>query len=152
MYKLQQEALAPLFSHLTQRRRVMRKLLLLVCVVALFSPAWALAQNPPKQDTVNITGTWDLQFDMEGMGPMTITATYKQEGEKLTGSHSGPDGGTSPLEGTVVGNAVKYTVTFDMGGQPGKAEHTATVEGDTMKGKFDIAGMMSGPFTGKKRQ
>jgi hypothetical protein len=130
----------------------MKKLLLLVCVGALFSPAGALAQNPPKQDTVNITGTWDLQFDMEGMGKMSVTATYKQEGEKLTGTHSDPNGGTSPLEGTVVGNAVKYTVTFDMGGQQGKAEHTGKVEGNTITGTFTIAGMMSGPFTGKKRQ
>lgn len=127
----------------------MKKLLLLVCVAALVAPAWALAQKP---QALNITGTWDLQFDMEGMGAMTIAATYKQVGEKLTGTHSGPDGSTSPLEGTVVGNAVKYTVTFDMGGQPGKAEHTATVEGDTMKGTFDIGGMMSGPFTAKRRQ
>lgn len=130
----------------------MRRLLLLVCVAALLAPAWVLAQNPQKPQAVNITGTWDLQFDMEGMGAMTIAATYKQVGEKLTGTHSGPDGSTSPLEGTVVGSAVKYTVTFDMGGQPGKAEHTATVEGDTMKGTFDIGGMMSGPFTAKKRQ
>jgi hypothetical protein len=130
----------------------MKQLFLLVCVAALLSPAWALAQNPPKQDTVNITGTWDLQFDMEGIGKMSITATYKQEGEKLTGTHADPNGSTSPLEGTVVGNAVKYTVTFDMGGQPGKAEHTAKVEGDTLTGTFNIEGMMSGPFTGKKRQ
>jgi len=130
----------------------MKKLLLLACVVALIAPAWAVAQNPPKQDTVNITGTWDLQFEMEGMGKMSITATYKQEGEKLTGTHSDPNGGTSPLVGTVVGNAVKYTVTFDMGGQPGKAEHTAKVEGNTMTGTFEIAGMMSAPFTGNKRQ
>ena len=130
----------------------MKKLLLLVGIVALCSPAWTLAQNPPKQETVNITGTWDLQFEFEGMGAMTIAATYKQEGEKLTGTHSGPDGSTSPLVGTVVGNAVKYTVTFDMGGQPGKADHTATVEGNTMKGTFSIADMMSAPFTAKKRQ
>jgi len=130
----------------------MKKLLPLVCALALCSPAWTLAQNPPKQDTVNITGTWDLQFDMEGMGAMSITATYKQEGEKLTGTHSDPNGGTLPLEGTVVGNVVKYTVTIDMGGQPGKAEHTGKVEGSTITGTFNIAGMMSGAFTGKKRQ
>src|SRR5512139_2361371 len=103
----------------------MKRLLLLVAIVALCSPVWMLAQNPPKQEAVNITGTWDLQFDFEGMGAMTIAATYKQEGEKLIGTHSSPDGSTSPLVGTVVGNAVKYTVTFDMGGQPGKADHTA---------------------------
>jgi len=130
----------------------MKKLLLLAGVMALCWPAWTLAQNPSKQEAVNITGTWDLQFEIEGMGPMSIVATYKQEGEKLTGTHSDASGSASPLEGTVVGNAVKYTVTFDMGGQPGKADHTGKVEGNTITGTFSIAGMMSAPFTAKKRQ
>lgn len=130
----------------------MKKLLVLVCMLSLALPALALAQNPPKPETVNITGTWDLQFDMPD-GKATVQATYKQEGEKLTGTQTSPmEGPASPLEGTVTGNAVKYVITFDMGGQQGKIEFTGKVEGDTITGSFDFGGMGATPFTAKKRK
>jgi hypothetical protein len=86
-------------------------------------------------------------------GKANVTAIYKQEGEKLTGTQTSPvEGPVSPLEGTVVGNDVKYTITFDMGGQQGKITFTGKVEGSAMKGSFDFAGMGETPFTAKKRQ
>lgn len=130
----------------------MKKLLLVVCVLALVLPALAVAQTPPKSDKVNITGVWDLQFDMGGT-MANVQATYKQEGEKLTGTQTSPmEGPPSPLEGTVTGNDVKYTITFDMGGQQGKITFTGKVDGDTMKGSFDFAGMGETAFTAKKKQ
>lgn len=130
----------------------MKKLLLMVCVSALVLPALAVAQTPPNSDKVNITGVWDLQFDMGGT-TANVQATYKQEGEKLTGTQTSPvEGPASPLEGTVVGNDVKYTITFDMGGQQGKITFTGKVDGNTMKGSFDFAGMGETAFTAKKRQ
>ena len=132
----------------------MKKLLLIVCVFTLVSPAFALAQNAPKSETVNITGIWDVQFEMMGEGnKATVQATYKQEGEKLTGTQTSPmEGPASPLVGTVVGNAVTYTITFDMGGQEGKIVFTGKVEGNAMTGSFDFGGMGATPFTAKKRQ
>ena len=132
----------------------MKRLLLLVSVLSLVFSVLVVAQNPPQQATVNITGTWDLQFEMMGEGnKVTVQATYKQEGEKLTGTQTSPmEGPASPLEGTVVGNAVKYAITIDMGGQQGKIEFTGKAEADTITGSFDFAGMGSTPFTAKKRQ
>ena len=129
----------------------MRKLLLIVCVLALALPALAFAQTPPKS-AVNITGVWDIQFDMGGT-MANVQATYKQEGEKLTGTQTSPvEGPPSPLQGTVIGNDVKYAITFDMGGEQGKIVFSGKVDGDTMKGSFDFAGMGETPFTAKKKQ
>jgi hypothetical protein len=129
----------------------MKNLLLAACVLLLLCPALALAQDPPKTDTVNITGTWDLQIDTPD-GKANVTATYKQEGEKLTGTQTGPmDSPASPLEGTVKGADVKYSITIDMGGQQGTITFTAKVSGDALTGTFDLGGMGGGNFTGKKR-
>jgi hypothetical protein len=130
----------------------MKKALLTVWVLVLVLPALATARTPSQSDKVNITGVWDIQFDMGG-NTANVQATYKQEGEKLTGTQTSPmEGPASPLEGTVTGNDVKYTITFDMGGQQGKITFTGKVEGDTMKGSFDFAGMGETAFTAKKRQ
>jgi hypothetical protein len=130
----------------------MKKLLLMVCVSVFVLPALGAAQTPSQSDRVNITGVWDIQFDMGG-NTANVQATYKQEGEKLTGTQTSPmEGPASPLEGTVTGNDVKYTITFDMGGQQGKITFSGRVDGNTMKGSFDFAGMGETAFTAKKRQ
>lgn len=56
---------------------------------------------------------------------------------KLTGTVSGGMGGETPLEGTVKGNEVKFTVTRQTPNGEMKSEYTATVEGDTMKGSVE---------------
>jgi hypothetical protein len=117
----------------------------LVAVAVALVPV--AAQNAKK---IDITGTWEMTVESP-QGQMVITATYKQEGETLTGKHVSEMGET-PLKGTVKGADIEYTVTLDMGGQVMSIVHKAKVDGDTIKGSADIEGMGSIPFTAKRKK
>jgi hypothetical protein len=73
--------------------------------------AWALAA------AADITGTWAFSVDTGGPKPFSHTFVFKQEGEKLTGTHTGPIAGEHEVTGTVKGNkaAFSYTVTSNKG-------------------------------------
>ena len=77
----------------------------LVCLVAM-SAAPAYAQEAPKPDakpaTVDVNGVWDMVVEAP-QGPVDVVTTFKQEGEKITGTQASPMGEIA-IEGTVVGN------------------------------------------------
>ena len=100
-----------------------------ILVVGLMVSGAAVAQG-----NANVTGKWESKFTTP-QGEMTTTFTFKQDGDKLTGTVTGGRGGETPLEGTVKGKEVKFTVSrTNQNGETVKTEYTATVEGDTMKG------------------
>ena len=119
--------------------------------IALFTGmvAWLLPAALAAQQGTNVTGEWafTVQTDQGGGNP---TFTFKQDGEKLTGKYSGTFG-SADLTGTVKGNAIQFTFTADVQGQQATNTYKGTVEKNTMKGTLDIAGMLTGTFTGTKK-
>jgi hypothetical protein len=101
------------------------------------------------QQATNVTGEWLFTVTTD-QGGGTPTITFKQEGEKLTGKYAGQLG-NADLTGTVKGNAIKFTFTIDAQGQQAPVSYDGTVEKNTMKGKLDIGGMVSGTFTATKK-
>jgi hypothetical protein len=100
---------------------------------------------------INITGKWvfEVQTD-EGTGSPTVTFT--QDGEKVSGHYSSATLGEADLTGTIKGQNLTFAFTADLGGQAAPVTYTATVEtASTMKGTIDIAGAVTGTFTGKKQ-
>lgn len=89
----------------------------------------AVAQN------ANIAGKWESKFTTPNGETRTTTFNFTQEGDKVKGTVAGGMGGEAPIEGTVKGKEVKFTVTRQTPNGEMKSEYTATVEGDTMKGK-----------------
>lgn len=132
----------------------MKKLLVIAVFAALLMPAVALAQDPPKPETkaekVDVSGVWDMVVETP-QGQMNLTATFKQDGEKLTGTQASPMGEVA-LEGTIVGTEIKYTIVVDMQGQQMSVVFGGKVEGDTMSGIFEFGGMGSAGWSAKKRQ
>ena len=100
-----------------------------ILVLGLMVSGAALAQG-----NANVAGKWESKFTTPQGDTMTTTFTFKQDGDKLTGTVTGGRGGEAPLEGTVKGKEVKFTVTRQTPNGEMKSEYTATVEGDTMKG------------------
>jgi hypothetical protein len=125
----------------------------LVCLVAV-SAAPAYAQEAPKPDakpaTVDVNGVWDMVVESP-QGAMDIVGTFKQEGEKLTGTQASQMGEIA-LEGTVIGNEIKYVINIDMGGQQMTITFAGKVDGDTMAGIFEFGGMGSAGWSAKKRK
>ena len=123
------------------------KHLLVVCTVIVAAASLSLvAQGGGQSTKVDVTGSWELSFPGMDM-PMTIVANYKQDGEKLTGTQAGPNG-DSPLEGTVKGNEITYTIKGDMGA----IVFTGKVDGDTITGSADLGGMGTMKWTAKRKK
>ena len=96
----------------------------------------------------DLSGAWTLSFTTPN-GPMDAAATFKVDGEKLTGTLSGPAGDT-PVIGSVKGKA--FTFSIDVQSPNGNISVTISGEqdGDALKGTFDF-GQGTGDWTGKRK-
>ena len=117
-----------------QRSRLMR-IAILGCVAVV--GAWA----------ADVTGKWSGQMDGPN-GGMTLTANFKQDGTKLTGTMEGPGGEPIQIEdGKVEGDKIVFAVTFnDM-----KIVHEGTIKEDTISLQIKMdGGEGPGPITLKR--
>ncbi len=103
------------------------------------------------QDKTDVTGTWLFQVET-GAGSGSPTITFKQEGEKLSGTYDGQLGNAN-FVGTVKAQAIRFAFSVDVQGQTADVTYQGTVDGpDAMSGSIDIAGgMASGTFTAKRK-
>ena len=115
----------------------------IVLVMGLIAPSRMFAQ------AANLTGEWAFSVTTD-QGAGTPTITFKQDGEKLTGKYVGQLG-AADLTGTVKGNVIHFTFTLDVQGQQAPVTYDGTVEKNTMQGKLDSGGMVSGTFTATKK-
>jgi hypothetical protein len=116
--------------------------------------AVASAAAAPAQDSkggqVDVSGAWAIQIDLGG-NTGTPTVTFKQDGEKLSGTYSSQILGEQQLAGTIKGTAIEFGFTASFEGNAVKVTYTGTVDKDTMKGTVAFGDMGSGTFTGKKK-
>jgi len=104
----------------------------------------------PQDAPANVAGAWQLTIDT-GQGTGTPSVTFKQDGEKLTGTYSSQVFGEQNVTGTVKGNAITFAFTATMEGNKFEIVYSGTVEKDTMKGKVKLGDLGEGTFTGKKK-
>jgi hypothetical protein len=118
--------------------------------VFLMAFAMAIFVAAPQAQKVDVTGDWAFSVET-GMGSGTPAITFKQDGEKLTGTYNGQLGNTN-FTGTVKGTAIEFSFTVDAQGQSVDVVYKGTVDGTAMKGSVAMAGgQLSGTFTGKKK-
>ena len=96
---------------------------------------------------VKVEGTWEVSIETPN-GARTNTLKIQQDGEKIKGTMTGRMGET-PIEGTVSGNTLKFTLTRETPNGTFTIEYTGTVDGDNITGtthseRFD------GKFTAKR--
>lgn len=118
----------------------MARLFSMVFAIGLMLGATVAAQN--------VSGDWELSINGPE-GVITATAQLKQDGEKLTGTISAPQG-SAEMTGTMKGKAM--SLSFSMQGPQGPLEIKVNgeVEGDLIKGVLDF-GMGMADFTAKKK-
>jgi hypothetical protein len=135
----------------------MNRILLLI-VVSLLLPTVVFAQDPPKApdqgqeakaQKIDITGVWDTVLEFE-WGARNITTTFKQDGERLTGSIGFR--GEDPLDGTITGADLKFAVTSNAGGQTMSIAFTGKVEGDTIAGVFSLGEIGTAKWSAKRQK
>ncbi|MBY0492971.1 MAG: hypothetical protein K2Y23_02035 [Cyanobacteria bacterium] len=123
-------------------KSIIRVLTVVVFAIGLLTTALAA-------QATNVTGEWLFNVATD-QGSGTPTITFKQDGEKLTGKYAGQLG-NADLTGTMKGSAIHFTFTIDAQGQQAPVTYDGTVEKNTMKGKLDIGGMVTGTFTATKK-
>ena len=115
--------------------------LFVVTIVALA----ALTAAPRAQADLN--GAWALSFNTPN-GNLEASATFKQDGEELSGTMSGPQGEV-PLKGTVKGKTFTFTIDVQSQNGPLTINLQGELDGDAIKGTFDF-GQGMGDWAGKR--
>jgi opacity protein-like surface antigen len=99
----------------------------------------------------DITGNWT-----GSAGQLSLTFVFKQDGEKLTGEVTGPQGDPLPIsDGKVQGDKVSFTVKVDMGGNSMIVTNEGDIKGDeiTLTTKVEGGGDFGGgPMTLKRQK
>src|SRR5262245_5253507 len=86
------------------------------------------------------TGTWKWSSTFNN-NTVESTLKLKQEGEKLTGTYIGRGNTESPVEeGTIKDNTVNFKVVREFNGNKFTMKYSATLSGDTIKGKLSFDG------------
>jgi hypothetical protein len=66
-----------------------------------------------------------------GDNPISLTYAFRQDGEKVTGTVTTPQGQAIPLsDGKIAGDKVTFYVQVDMGGTPAKFSSEGVLKGD----------------------
>jgi hypothetical protein len=109
-----------------------RSIYLLAFLLALGLPLIWSRSAPAAEEPAKVAGTWEMTFEGP-RGTRTQTLTIQQEGGTIKGTLEGRRG-PAPLEGSVTGNEIKFTVKRETPNGTFTLEYSGTVEGDAMKG------------------
>jgi hypothetical protein len=115
----------------------MRYQLLIVLLLGLL-----FVSADARSGATNITGTWDLVYLGREGKPVKLKFVFKQTGEKLTGTHSGPFG-THPVTGTVKGD--KALFGFDLKSPGSDTAFTVKFDGK-IESATKLTGTVGDPF------
>ncbi len=119
----------------------------LVCVLSTFAFAFILAVSAMAQ-SAGVTGDWDVMINTP-QGAREGKISFKQEGEKLTGTMKNPRGELQ-IEGTVNGKEIKFKYTVKFQDQDLVITMTGNVDGDAIKGDVDFGGFMQSDWNAKR--
>jgi hypothetical protein len=81
----------------------------------------------------DLSGKWSGDVPGRGGDTTPATFTFKVDGEKLTGSMTGPQGDLPLQDGKVSASQVSFSTTFDAGGNSIKILYKGTLSGDQLK-------------------
>jgi hypothetical protein len=120
------------------------------------APAAGGASGSPATSPAAPTGGFDISgnwiFSVEtSVGSGTPAFTFKQSGEKLTGTYSGQLGQAN-IAGTLKGSELSFSFTAEAGGQSAQVTYTGKVlANDKMQGTVSLGGLGEGTWTGKRQ-
>ena len=109
--------------------------LLLACCLLLTAPA----------DPAKVAGVWNASLELEAIKGHPVL-TFKQDGEKLTGTYEGRYG-ASNLEGTIKDKNIQFVVTMIAEGTQTSGRFAGTVDGESMGGTVEFEGAGEGTWS-----
>jgi hypothetical protein len=131
-------------------RTIRQRLGIGVVMVAVVGIVALATGGASAQGKVDVTGKWQLTVD-SAAGTGTPTATFKQDGEKISGHYSSQQLGEADFTGSVKGMTITFSFNADAGGVALAVTYTGTIEGkDAMKGKVVLGELGEGTWTAKR--
>jgi hypothetical protein len=119
----------------------MKRLTFLLAFVLLTGIAFA----------ADVTGKWSAQISGPDGNAMTINYDFKVDGAKLTGTVEGPGGALPIQNGTVEGDKIAFTITFNGGNGEMKVGNEGTLKGEEITMTVKVNGeAFGGPVTLKR--
>ena len=115
---------------------------------ALIATAVLMLSAAPIANQASVAGNWALNFNGP-QGPIDASATFKQDGEDVTGTIEGPQGSIE-CAGTLKGTKLALKMSVDANGQSFQIFLLGDVDGDAIKGTFSME-QMQGEWSGKKK-
>jgi hypothetical protein len=126
----------------------MKNHLLAIFLIGLIASFGAAS---PRAAAVDISGTWIFSVDLEDGGHGDPTFVFKQEGEKITGTYSGPLG-EQKVAGSVKGDKAVFGFEISRDGETIKATYTGTIESPAkMTGTVAFNDVALGKWTGTRK-
>ncbi|HEY7289249.1 MAG TPA: hypothetical protein VH583_05375 [Vicinamibacterales bacterium] len=108
-----------------------------------------LLVSAPVFAQTDISGDWDVTIS-SAQGTNSVTVTFKQEGDKVSGIFKSPMGELPFQGGTLTGNDLKFGFSIPIQGQPLDVTMTGTVTGPSIAGKAQFGGFGEGDWTAKR--
>ncbi|HUS06057.1 MAG TPA: hypothetical protein VMZ52_07175 [Bryobacteraceae bacterium] len=105
-------------------------------------------RKQPQGQTASIQGAWDLQIDFT-RGSANHTLSLKQQGDLLSGSHSG-EFLTGDLTGSVAASEVKFHSSQKIEGTSLSYAFAGTVSGDSMQGVVNMGEYGTARWTARR--
>jgi hypothetical protein len=109
-----------------------------VLAIALLSAT--IVGEPAK-----VAGKWNAVLELESITGHPLL-TFKQDGEKLTGTYEGRYGEVA-LEGSIKEKTIRFSVAFVAEGAQTYGQFAGTVEGDSMSGTCSFEGAGDGTWS-----
>jgi len=110
--------------------------------------ALAVALTCVAAEPANVAGKWNAALQLESITGHPVL-TFKQDGEKLTGTYEGHYGAFD-LKGTVKDKKIEFTVKMLAEGSQTEGYFAGTVEGDSIKGTVEFEGAGEGTWTAER--
>jgi hypothetical protein len=121
----------------------MKRTILILCA--------ALALLTGTAFGADVTGKWTTQVAGPDGNNLTINYDFKQDGGKLTGTVTGPGGDLPIQNGTIDGEKIAFSVTFNGGNGEMKVGNEGTVKGEEIVLTISVNGQNFGnPVTLKR--
>ena len=99
--------------------------------------------------TVDASGEWELVV-RSPQGDVNSHLSLRREGDRFTGTLTGPTGATPVQNAVMTGNQLRFTTSLQIGTDTMEATVTATIEGYSMRGVISLAALGSFEFTGTR--
>lgn len=98
----------------------------------------------------NLSGRWTVNVNL-GQGEIAITLNLRQEGERLSGSISGPLGAGEISNASMTSGEVQFTVSLNVEGQTKEATFLGRLANNEIRGSVTNVGAAPGTFTATRQ-